>query len=82
MSTSSPPTTEIAILASQHEAGIQISLRLPRAALAKLSRLASASVQTKSQFITKLLSRLPEEYLLGGQSNEQIPGEVVEKALR
>jgi hypothetical protein len=76
----SPPNTDI--LASQHEAGIQISLRLPRATLAKLSRLASASVQTKSQFVTKLVSRLPEEYLLGRRSNQEIPGEAVEKALR
>jgi hypothetical protein len=42
------------------EPGIQISLRLPRATLAKLSRLAAEGVQSKSQYITKLLQGIPE----------------------
>jgi len=45
-------------------AGIQISLRLPRATLAKLNRLARSQIQTKSQFITKLIARISEEELL------------------
>jgi hypothetical protein len=44
-----------------HKAGIQISLRLPRATLAKLSRLANANFQSKSQFITKLVTEIPDE---------------------
>jgi hypothetical protein len=50
-------------LAMPHETAIQISLRLPRATLAKLTRLAQLSFQTKSQYVTKLLSRIPNKYL-------------------
>jgi hypothetical protein len=46
---------------AEHQPGIQISLRLPPATLGKLTRLASASFQTKSQYITKLLSKIPEK---------------------
>jgi hypothetical protein len=42
------------------DAGIQISLRLPRDTLAKLIRLSDAAVQSKSQFVTKMVSDLPE----------------------
>jgi len=45
----------------QRPAGIQISLRLPRETLAKLTRLSKSAFQSKSQFITKLLSTLSEE---------------------
>jgi hypothetical protein len=42
------------------EAGIQISLRLPRPVLAKLTRLSDAAVQSKSQYITKMVAEIPE----------------------
>lgn len=42
------------------EAGIQISLRLPVPVLAKLTRLSEAAVQTKSQYITKLIAELSD----------------------
>jgi hypothetical protein len=51
-----PTTTK-----TKHQPGIQISLRLPPATLGKLTRLASASFQTKSQFIAKLIYQLPEK---------------------
>ena len=38
--------------------GKQISLRLPHETLQKLERLADLAVQTKSQYITKLLQTL------------------------
>jgi hypothetical protein len=60
-----------------HEAGIQISLRIPRAALARLNALAEASVQTKSQFITRLLQRIPESYLV--RSDQTLPEGVMKK---
>jgi hypothetical protein len=63
-----------------HQAGIQISLRLPRPVLAKLTRLAKESVQTKSQYITKLLSRIPDRYL--EKSPKPISERVVEEAIR
>jgi hypothetical protein len=40
--------------------GIQISLRLPAEVLAKLERLSRAAVQSKSNYITKLVSEIPE----------------------
>jgi len=43
-----------------YEAGIQISLRLPQATLAKLERLADHAYQSKSQFITKLVAEIPD----------------------
>jgi hypothetical protein len=62
------------------EAGIQISLRLPPATLAKLTRLAELSVQTKSQYVTKLLERIPTKYL--EKPSRKIPSKVLSEALQ
>jgi len=40
------------------EAGIQISLRLSKPVLAKLIRLSESAMQSKSQYITKMLSQI------------------------
>jgi hypothetical protein len=62
-----------------HEAAIQISLRLPRATLAKLTRLAQLSVQTKSQYVTKLLQRIPDKYL--EKPSRKLPSHVLDEIL-
>jgi hypothetical protein len=61
----------------QHEAGIQISLRIPRAELAKLTKLADAAVQTKSQFVTRLLQRIPDQWFK--RTAEELPDSVLKK---
>jgi hypothetical protein len=39
---------------------IQISLRFPKPALEKLERLSESAVQTKSQYVVKMIQDLPE----------------------
>jgi hypothetical protein len=40
--------------------GVQVSIRFPKAALAKLERLSEKAVQSKSQYLVKLIQELPD----------------------
>jgi hypothetical protein len=44
----------------RRDPGVQVSIRLSKAALAKLERLSEKAVQSKSQYLVKLIQELPD----------------------